>query len=386
MLSSQIISYLRTERTPLYLYDMDLLRRTLQSATAASAQYGYKVHYALKANFDPVIVDCIREYGFGTDCVSGNEVRYSIECGFDPSQVVYAGVGKTDEEIEFAVRQGIFAFNCESRQELQVINHIAGQVGTVANVALRLNPDVDPMTHTHISTGQADSKFGISYKEIDQLAAETGTLNNIRITGIHFHIGSQITEMRVFEYLCRRVNTLYEWFTDRGYELSHVNLGGGLGIDYDDPDNNPVPAFGEYFDIFARNLRVGSATEIHFELGRSLVGQCGEFISRVLFTKVNSAGKNVALLDGSMTELIRPALYQARHAIENLDGSGRPQAEYTIGGTVCESSDTFARNLSLPELQRGDLVSIKTAGAYGAAMASRYNMHDLPRAVYWEGE
>lgn len=384
MLSRKITGRLRGERTPFYLYDIDLLRRTLDKARAESSKYGYKIHYALKANFDPVIVECIREYGFGSDCVSGNEVRYSIESGFDPRKVVYAGVGKTDEEIEFAVRAGIFAFNCESRQELRVINDIAARLGMQADVAFRLNPDVDPLTHKGVSTGQADSKFGISYKEIDEIAAEAGSLNNIRVTGIHFHIGSQITELKVFEYLCRRANTLFEYFISRGFALTHINLGGGLGIDYMTPEQNEIPDFATYFGIFSRNLRVPEGTEVHFELGRSLVGQCGEFISRVLFTKQNSAGKNVALLDGSMTELIRPALYQAHHSIENLDGEGRFPQEYTVGGTVCESTDTFARGITLPELRRGDLVSIKTAGAYGSAMASHYNMHDLPRAIYWE--
>ncbi|MCD8072813.1 MAG: diaminopimelate decarboxylase [Alistipes sp.] len=384
MLSSKIKDRLRQERTPLYLYDMGLLRQTLESAKKASDRYGYKVHYALKANFDPVIVECVREYGFGTDCVSGNEVRYSIECGFDPSEVVYAGVGKTDEEIEYAVRQGIFAFNCESRQELRVINDIAAAIGMKAHVAFRLNPDVDPLTHRGVSTGQADSKFGISYKEIDEIAAEAGTLKNINVTGIHFHIGSQITELKVFEYLCRRANTLFDYFISRGFDLKHINLGGGLGIDYLRPEEHPVPDFETYFDIFATHLNGRQGAVGQFARGRSLVGQCGEFVSRVLFTKVNSAGKNVALLDGSMTELIRPALYQSHHAIENLDGEQRPQAEYTIGGTVCESTDTFARGITLPELRRGDLVSIKTAGAYGSAMASRYNMHDLPRALHWE--
>ncbi|MCD8172799.1 MAG: diaminopimelate decarboxylase [Alistipes sp.] len=386
MLSRHITDRLRTERTPFYLYDMDLLRRTLESARAASSKHGYKVHYALKANFDPVIVGCIRGYGFGSDCVSGNEVRYSIESGFDPREVAYTGVGKTDEEIEYAIRQGIFAFNCESRQELQVINGIARRLGKVADVAFRLNPDVDPLTHKGVSTGQADSKFGISYKEIDEIAAEAGTLNNIRVTGIHFHIGSQITELRVFEYLCRRANTLFEYFTSRGFDLKHINLGGGLGIDYMTPETNPIPDFETYFGIFARHLEIPRNVEVHFELGRSLVGQCGEFISRVQFTKTNAVGKHIALLDGSMTEFIRPALYQAYHSVENLDGAGRPEEEFTIGGNVCESTDTFAKGARLPELRRGDLVSFKSAGAYGASMASRYNMHDLPRAVHYHGE
>lgn len=371
--------------TPFYLYDMDLLRTTLQSVCDASSEHGYKIHYALKANFDPVIVDCIKEYGIGIDCVSGNEVRYAIERGFPASSIAFAGSGKTDKEIRYAVGQGIFAFNCESRQELEVINSIAAETGRTADVALRVNPDVDPMTHKHISTGQGDSKFGISYKEVEEIIDGLPSFGNINITGIHFHIGSQIEELRVFEYLCLRANTIYGWFKERGFALTHVNMGGGLGIDYLNPEANAVPGFAEYFSIFKNNLRLDPGVEVHFELGRSLVGQCGELISRVVFNKTTSGGKNVAILDASMTELLRPALYGARHAIENLDAnSTRSPETYIVAGTVCESSDTFATDITLPELRRGDLVTIKTAGAYGSSMASRYNMHDLPGAVYIE--
>ena len=363
---------------------MNLLRRTLESAREASLHYGYIVHYALKANFEERILECIRQYGFGIDAVSGNEVKYAIEHGFPASSIAYAGVGKSDREIRYAIEQGIFAFNCESRQELEVINAFAAEMGKVADVALRINPDVDPMTHKHISTGQADSKFGISYQEIDELCNELDSMHNIRITGLHFHVGSQVGELKVFEYLCKRVNTLYEWFRDRGFNFTQLNMGGGLAVEYKHPDNQPIPDFAAYCDIFHVHLRVDPSLEIHFELGRSLVAQCGELISRVMFNKVTSGGKNVALLDASMTELLRPALYQARHAIENLEGDGRDEKMYTIGGTVCESSDTFVIDKTLPELHRGDLVAIKTAGAYGSAMASRYNLHDLPRSVYWE--
>lgn len=381
MLSRRVNDKLRGFDTPFYFYDMGLLRETLQKACDAAAPHGYRIHYAMKANFDGRILACVKEYGYGIDAVSGNEVRAAIEAGFPASSVVFAGVGKSDREIAYALEQDIFAFNCESRHELEVLNGIAAEMGKVANVALRINPDVDPKTHHYISTGKKDNKFGISYKEVDEVAASLSALKNVRITGIHFHIGSQIRDMKVFEDLCGRVNELYDWFTAQGFELTHVNLGGGLGVNYDDPEAEPVPDFETYFGIFARNLKLAEDVEIHFELGRSLVAQCGELISRVLYNKVTAGGKNVAIIDASMTELIRPALYQAHHAIENIDAQGGIQ-EYMVAGPVCESSDVFATNVELPQLHRGDLVSLKTAGAYGAAMASRYNLRDLPPAVY----
>lgn len=359
---------------------MSLLERTLSTVTREAGRYGFHVHYALKANNEPPIVDLIQSHGLGVDCVSGNEVRYAIERGFSPSGVVYAGVGKSDEEIIYGLEQGIFAFNCESRQEVGVINELARSLGVVASVALRINPDVDPRTHHHISTGKADSKFGISHKDVALLATELADMQHVRVVGLHFHIGSQIRDLSVFEQLCRRVNILYDWFVGQGFSLTHINVGGGLGVDYDDPASEPIPDFGSYFSVFAQGLRVNC--EVHFELGRSIVAQCGELISRVLFTKITATGRRVAILDTSMTDLIRPALYGAVHAVENLDGAGRPVYNYLLAGTVCESSDVFRTDVALPELRRGDLVSIKSAGAYGSAMASTYNMHVPARAVF----
>lgn len=381
MLSRRIKDKLESIQTPFYLYDMELLRTTLETAKEESERYGYKIHYALKANFEQRIFDTVREFGMGVDCVSGNEVRYSIESGFAADSIVFAGVGKSDDEIRYGIEQGIFAFNCESRHEMVVINGIAAEMGKTANIALRINPDVEPQTHKYISTGQGDSKFGISYKEIDEVVAELPNLKNINITGLHFHIGSQITTMEPFENLCKRVNMLYGWFTERGFELSHINLGGGLGVDYQNPDSQPVPDFAKYFAVFADNLDIDPAIDIHFELGRSLVAQCGELITRVLYNKVNSAGRNVAIVDASMSELIRPALYQAHHNIVNLSRNDETGV-YTIAGTVCESSDFFAKGITLPAPKRGDLLTIETAGAYGSAMASRYNLHDLPNSVF----
>ena len=382
MLSAKITERLRGIPTPFYLYDMELLERTLEALTRASGRHSYEVHYALKANFEPRVCELVRRYGLGVDCVSGNEVRFAIENGFPASKVVYAGVGKSDGEIIYGLQQGIFAFNCESQQEVGVINELAAGMGRVANIALRINPDVDPRSHRYISTGQADSKFGISYREIAELTAELDGMANVRVVGLHFHIGSQIRNMQVFEKLCRRVNMLWEWFAAQGFRLEHINVGGGLGVNYEDPDTESIPDFDAYFDTFARNLRIGPECHIHFELGRSIVAQCGELISRVMFTKTTATGRKVAIVDASMTDLVRPALYQASHAVENLDGTGREEYSYILAGTVCETSDVFRDDVTLAELRRGDLVAIESVGAYGSVMASRYNMHDIAAALF----
>ena len=381
MLNETFVQKIKNIKTPFYYYDMELLHTTLKKLTEESGKYGFHVHYALKANFDPRLLQEIRQYDLGVDCVSGNEVRCAIEAGFPAEKIVFAGVGKSDDEIIYAQEQNIFSFNCESREELEVINSLAAQRNKTARIALRINPDVDPHTHQHISTGKADNKFGISYTEIDEVLAQLQTLNNINITGIHFHIGSQISQMKVFEYLCKRVNTIAEWFEEKGLNLSHINVGGGLSINYENPDANPVSNFKEYFEIFAQNLHLRPGQTLHFELGRSVVGQCGTLISRVLYNKTTGSGKRFIIIDASMTELIRPALYQAHHAIVNLS-SDQGAITYNVAGGVCESTDVFAKDIVLPETKRGDIIAIKSAGAYGSSMASRYNLRNLPASVY----
>ena len=381
MLSRQIAETLRKHRTPFYLYDIDLLRQTLESVTSVAARYGYVIHYAIKANFDPHILELIKEYGLGVDCASGNEVRCAIEAGFDPSGIVYAGVGKRDHEIRYAVEQGIFAINCESMEELAVIDAFAAEAGKVVDVGLRINPDIDPKTNHCIDTGQADSKFGISYEEVLASADKIKALSHVRIRGMHLHIGSQIRELHVFEYLCNKVNVIVENLVKLGFELDFVDVGGGLGINYDVPENEPVPNFASVFSIINSHLKVGDR-QVHFEFGRAIVAQCGELITGVLFNKTTATGRKLVIVDASMTELIRPALYGAYHNIENLTSTSDRHERYTIVGTACESTDVFDENINLPETRRGDLLTIKSAGAYGMSMASRYNQHDLPPAVY----
>ena len=379
--SKKHIDRLREIPTPFYFYDMDLLRTTLDAVTSEAAKYGYKIHYAMKANFNERIIGEMKKYGLGMDCVSGGEVRRSIECGIPASEIVFAGVAKTDAEIRYGLEHDIFSFNCESRQELEVINAIAGEMGKTANIALRINPDVDPMTHRHISTGKADNKFGISYQEVDEVIEELASLPNLHIVGIHFHIGSQITEMKPFEYLSLRCNTIQEWFESKGFRLQHINVGGGLGIDYADPAAHPAPDFAEYFAVFHKHLQVRPGQTVHFELGRSLVGQCGELLTTVLYNKVTAGGIRIALVDAGFTELMRPALYGASHRIENLTSAGERNT-YMVAGPICESTDVFARDLELPETRRGDLLRLMSAGAYGRSMSSNYNLREFPQEIF----
>ncbi len=381
MLSRQVAAKLSGIETPFYLYDVALLRQTLESVSSESKKYGYKVHYAIKANYDDRLLAVIKEYGLGIDCASGNELRKAIEAGFDPKGIVYAGVGKRDKEVKYAIEQGIMAINCESIQELELINVWGGEVGRKVDVALRINPDIDPKTNHCIDTGQADSKFGISYEEVLEYAAEIKGLKNLNIIGLHLHIGSQIRELHVFENMCNKVNVILENMVSLGFKIDFVDVGGGLGINYDVPENEPIPNFASLFAIVHNHLKVGKR-EVHFEFGRSIVGECGELITKVLFNKTTATGRKLVIVDASMTELIRPALYGSYHNIENITSQADGHDKYTVVGTACESTDVFDENVSLKKTQRGDLLAIKSAGAYGMSMASRYNLHDLPSAVY----
>ena len=382
MLSRKVAAQLKELETPFYLYDNNLLRQTLESVVYESNKYNYKVHYAIKANNDDYLLSIIREYGLGIDCASGNEVRKAIESGFAPETIVYAGVGKRDKEIRYAIEQGILAINCESIEELQVINQIAGEMGRRPSIGLRINPDIDPKTNRCIDTGQADSKFGISYEEIIENIDTIKALENIDIIGIHIHIGSQIRELHVFENMCNKANAIVEKLESLlGFQFRIVDVGGGLGINYGVPENAPIPNFASLFAIVHEYLNVGER-EVHFEFGRSIVGECGELIASVLFNKTTATGRRLLIIDASMTELIRPMLYGSYHNIENITSQEESFKKYTVVGTACESTDVFDENISLRKSKRGDLLAIKSAGAYGRSMASEYNMHELPRAVY----
>lgn len=364
--------------TPFYFYDLDVLNKTLTSLKKESDNSGFRVHYAVKANHNPRLLKIIASYGFGADCVSWNEIDAALAAGFEPGKIVFAGVGKSDREIENAIRADIFCFNCESIPEMEVISHFASQQNKTARIALRINPLIDAHTHHYITTGIEESKFGIHTWELDEVLRRLAGMKNIRLIGMHFHIGSQITKMSVFQSLCNHINELQEWFISRNVDMKVVNVGGGLGIDYNNPDK--YPAFADYFTLLNDFIDLKPGQELHLEPGRAVIGQCGSLISKVLYIK-NGTNTIFAIIDAGMTDLIRPALYQAHHKIENLTSQGSIY-RYDVVGPVCESADTFAKFIELPETRRGDLLAIRSAGAYGEVMASRYNLRDLPRAVF----
>ena len=369
--------------TPFYYYDTKVLRETLDTIREELHRNPeYEMHYAIKANANPKILRIISAAGFGADCVSGGEVRAAIEAGFPASKVVFAGVGKSDREINLALDYGIHCFNVESEAELLIINELAAQKAKTARVALRINPNVGAHTHSNITTGLAENKFGINLEQIESVIEQAITLPHIDFEGIHFHIGSQILDMIDFVALCNRVNELTELFERRKYPIRSINVGGGLGIDYGHPNHKYIPDFHNYFEVFRKHLQVQAGQTVHFELGRSIVAQCGSLISRVLYIKEGTC-KRFAIIDGSMTELIRPALYQAYHRIENIS-SDEPEMTYDVVGPVCESADVFGKAVDLNATHRGDFIAIRSAGAYGEIMASQYNCHELPKGYLSE--
>lgn len=368
-------------RTPFYFYDLNLLQATLTEIKQCASQSHVHVHYAIKANANPEILKVIKENGFGVDCVSGGEVEAALNAGFAADKIVFAGVGKSDWEIELGLDNNISCFNIESAAELDVIQEIAQIKGKTARVALRVNPNVDAHTHHYITTGLAENKFGISLDMLDSVIERCMVSPNIELLGLHFHIGSQITEIHPFERLCQRVNELQDKYESQGIKFSSINVGGGLGIDYDNPDENPIPDFKAYFETFEQHLKLRPGQQLHFELGRSIVGQCGSLITKVLYVKEGVA-KKFAIVDAGFTELIRPALYQAHHKIENLTSNSTETHKYDVVGPICESSDRFGEAETLPTTSRGDLIALRSAGAYGEIMASQYNCRKLPQSIY----
>lgn len=367
-------------RTPFYYYDADLLRKTLQTINDEVERHeNWHVHYAVKANANPSLLRIIRNAGFGADCVSGGEIEACIRAGFPASKIVYAGVGKSDWEINLGLDNNIFCFNVESIPELEVINQLAHQKGKIARVAFRLNPNVGAHTHANITTGLAENKFGIAMRDMVPVIEHATCLQNIQVVGLHFHIGSQILDMNDFKALCNRVNELQDELERHRITVEHINVGGGLGVDYEHPNRLPIADFKSYFDTFARTLKLRTGQSLHFELGRAVVAQCGSLITRTLYIK-EGAFKKFCIVDAGFTDLIRPALYQAYHKIENLSSDSATES-YDVVGPICESTDVFAKQIDLNETHRGDLIAIRSAGAYGEIMASGYNCRQLPKGI-----
>ncbi len=365
-------------QTPFYYYDTALLRNTLDTICRESGKYSnFHVHYAVKANANPEILSIIRQAGLGADCVSGGEVQAALDAGFPAEKVVYAGVGKSDWEIELGLENDIFCFNVESVPELEVINQLASERGKVARVAFRINPNVGAHTHANITTGLAENKFGIAMEDMEYVIDLAEQMEHVKFVGLHFHIGSQILDMGDFVALCNRVNELQEKLVKHHIIVEHINVGGGLGIDYQHPNRQSIPNFAEYFATYHKHLKLHPGQSLHFELGRAVVAQCGSLITRVLYVKKGSV-KQFCIVDAGMTDLIRPALYQAYHKIENITSEGDIET-YDVVGPICESSDVFGKATDLNHCQRGDLLAIRSAGAYGEIMASGYNCRKLPK-------
>ena len=372
------VNKFRELETPFYYYDVNVLRETLSCINKEAGKYNnFCVHYAVKANANHKVLTIIRESGLGADCVSGGEIRAAIKAGFPTNKIVYAGVGKTDWEFNLGLDYDIFCFNVESVPELEIINELASAKGKSARVAFRINPNVGAHTHANITTGLAENKFGISMEDMDKVIDMAGTLPHVKFVGLHFHIGSQILDMGDFVALCNRVNELQEKLYARQIIVEHINVGGGLGIDYAHPNRQAIPNFTEYFATYHKHLKLRPQQTLHFELGRAVVGQCGSLISKVIYVK-QGANKQFAILDAGMTDLIRPALYQAYHKIENIT-SEEPMETYDVVGPICESSDVFGKAIDLNKAHRGDLFALRSAGAYGEIMASAYNCRALPK-------
>jgi len=379
-------SFFLKQKTPFYFYDTALLKKTLDALKKASSENNYHVHYALKANSNDVLLKLIKKAGLGADCVSGNEVKKAVECNFTNDKIVFAGVGKSDDEINYALQQNIFCFNCESVPEIEVIDALAKVQNKKANIALRINPNVDANTHKYITTGLEENKFGINLHELPEVLDTLKKCAHLNLIGLHFHIGSQVTDLEPYKNLCTRVNEIQQWFLQRGYHLPHINVGGGLGINYHKPDEEAVCNFEAFFSVFKKFLQIQPQQQIHFELGRAITGQCGSLISRVLYIK-KGVNTNFAILDAGMTELIRPALYQAYHKIENVTKSQEArdknqEMKYDVVGPICESSDCFGKAVDLPETQRGNIIALRSTGAYGEVMSSQYNLRDKAKAHF----
>ena len=380
MFNKKLINKFNTIKTPFYYYDLELLKKTIEVLNKEASKYKFIIHYALKANSNKRILEIIRKNKMGVDCVSGNEILRSIDTGFIAEDIVFAGVGKTDEEINLAIKTNIFCINCESMQELEVINQLAKNVEKIINVALRINPNINAKTHHYITTGLEENKFGINTWQLDEILNKLKELNNLKLTGLHFHIGSQITDLEIFRGLCIRVNEMQHWFNDHNIELQHINVGGGLGVDYKEPQKYSIPDFKSFIEIFHKFLEIHANQKVHFEIGRAIVAQCGSLISKVIFIK-KGINTNFAILDAGMTELMRPALYQSYHKIENLISEDLPE-RYDVVGPICESSDTFGKAVMLPQTKRGDIIAIRTTGAYGEVMSSGYNLRSPVRRYY----
>ena len=379
MFQSELVKRFINLSTPFYYYDLDILEKNLFNLKNSLKTYN-KVHFSVKSNSNPRILRIIKNFNLGIDAVSANEIKHCINLGFNPKDIVFAGVGKSDEEIEYGIINNISYFNVESLQELEVIDSISKKFSKKTTVSIRINPNIKSETHKKIQTGSSDDKFGIDLNDISHIP-KLQKLENINIAGLHFHIGSQIINLKPFHDLCNISNDILNYLRENDIKIKNINVGGGLGIDYEYPEKNLLSNFKEFISLFNNQIRLDKNQSIHFELGRSVVGQCGFLISKILYSK-KSYDKNFLILDSGMNNLIRPALYNSKHKISNLTSKNSDHLNYDVAGPICESSDTFAKNYRLVKSIRGDLIAIHSCGAYAESMSSNYNLRDNINSYY----
>jgi len=377
--SSEIVKRFKNLSTPFYYYDISILENNLKLLSNCIEDFN-KVHFSVKSNTNPKLLNLIKSYGLGIDAVSSNEIKHCLELGFDSKDVVFAGVGKSDQEIEYAIKNNISYFNAESIQEIEVINAISNKLSRRTNVSIRINPNIKTDTHKKIQTGSSDDKFGIDLNDIYYIP-KLNNLENIRITGIHFHIGSQLINLKPFNELCETSNDVLNYLKENGLKIKNINVGGGLGINYENPEKNLLSNFKDFISLFNKKIKKEKGQFIDFELGRSIIGQCGFLISKILYSK-KSYDRNFLILDSGMNNLIRPALYNSRHKISNITSKHKSFLNYDVVGPICESSDTFAKDYKLIKSNRGDLIVIHSCGAYGESMSSNYNLRDNINSYY----
>ncbi|NQV41492.1 MAG: diaminopimelate decarboxylase [Candidatus Marinimicrobia bacterium] len=361
--------------TPAYIYSERSLRRNVEVLKEIFIDRGFKVSYAMKANSNPTILKLFRSYGLGVDIVSAGELQMAKHCGFDGAEINFAGVGKTIEELDLALALEIDHFNVESRFELELLEARAKIAGKKAGVLLRLNPDIDPQTHPHISTGLKQNKFGMSPENVRYFLTEAKSYPHIQFDGIHCHIGSQILQPQPFFDLIEYLEQFTDSLKAGGVDITHIDLGGGFGVNYEDPFEDILETTPFLESIAQRAMEKLGKYQLHIQPGRVLVANAGVLLAQVLGNKENG-GHHFVIIDAATTELIRPALYDAYHAIFS-HREGRPLRMGDVVGPVCESSDALAKHRDMPEFEKDDLMIIGSAGAYASSMGSTYNLRPL---------
>jgi diaminopimelate decarboxylase len=371
--------------TPCYVYSTATLTRHYRAFADAFADLNATICFAMKANGNQAVLRLLGRLGAGMDVVSGGELAMALAAGVPAGRIVFSGVGKTEAELEAALRAGVHQINVESEPELDALDAVARRLGTRAPVAIRVNPDVDAATHEKITTGRAENKFGIEWTEARAVLRRAMTLEGIAVQGVAVHIGSQILDLAPFEAAFRRVRDLVALLRADGVTVDRLDLGGGLGVPYRDEDTEPPPP-AAYAEVVRRTVGdLGCALTI--EPGRAIAGNAGVLLSKVIYRK-EGLSRTFLIVDAAMNDLMRPALYDAHHAIWPVQASP-PEVERTavdVVGPVCESGDTFARGRRLPPLESGDLIAFMTAGAYGAVMANQYNGRPLAPEVLVDGD